>query len=100
VIVGHGVTVRRNEEARTLTHDEVTATVAAGFIGRLVRHAEAAEELLETGRQVAVRKAHRARAAVDLDAHRDHRRLHLFDDVGKADRPLRGVGARGRRERR
>ena len=42
---------------------------------------------------------------VDAHAHRDHRGLHLLDDVGKADRALRGLRLlrqvlrlRGRRE--
>ena len=39
-------------------------------------------------------------AAVDLDADRDHRGLHLLDDVGKADRALRGLGVGGARKER
>jgi hypothetical protein len=73
---------------------------AARLVRHAVGHAEAAEELLDAGRKVAAREAHGARAAVDLDAHRDHRRLHLLDDVGEADRPLGGVGARAGRKGR
>src|SRR5262249_15538528 len=34
------------------------------------------------------------RSLVELDADRDHRGLHLFDDVGKAGGPLRALGKR------
>ena len=37
-------------------------------------------------------EAHHLRPALDLDADRDDGGFHLLDDVGKADRPLRGSG--------
>ena len=60
-------------------------------IGRAVREhfvrlAEAAEEALEAGRELVLKTAHLRAGAIDLDAHRNHRGLHLLDDVGKAGR--------------
>ena len=54
---------------------------------RDVRHAEAAEEFAQARRKFQLPpRAGGLRSAVHLDADRDHRRLHLLDDVGKADR--------------
>ena len=58
---------------------------------RHVGHAEAAEEFAQARRNLVVAEAGGLRSAVDLDAHRDHRRLDLLDDVGKADRRLQLV---------
>ena len=58
---------------------------------RHVGHAEAAEEFAQARRNFVVAEAGGLRAAVDLDADRDHRRFDLLDDVGKADRRLQLV---------
>ena len=67
------------------------------------RHAESTEEPLHrralAERRIAFER-HRCGAGIHLDADRDDGRLHLLDDVGKADRPLRGLGIGGAGERK
>src|SRR6202022_1513068 len=89
VIVGHGITVSRNEEARTLTGHGAPAQAR----GQSIRSGEAAEETLHRRARLARRVIVLAGAIVlagdllvDVDLDRNHRRLHALDDIGKADR--------------
>src|ERR1043166_6029469 len=108
VIVGDRVAVGRDEEARALAHGEggprgPARTAGRGTIAMLlaIRGAEAAEEALHRRarreRRVAL-EAHLARTAVDLDADRNDRGLHLLDNVGEADRPLHALRVSGARK--
>ena len=49
-------------------------------------HAEAAEEFTQTRWKLVVAETVGRRTAIHLDANGDHGRLHLGDDIGKADR--------------
>ncbi len=96
VVVGHGKTVSRDEEAGTLAgHRATTATGAAAHAGgQAIRSAEALEEALHRRTRLERRVVVLVGAVVlgklvgDIDLDRNHRRLHALDDVGKADRPL------------
>ena len=92
VIVGHGITVGRDEEARALTGDGVMPAAARRHaFGAVLTiwHAEATEEFLQARRHVfhvLAAETVGLRSAVDLDANRHHRRFHFLDDIGKARR--------------
>ena len=93
VVVSHRIAVGGNEKAGSLASDDVMAVAfgQAVRIARHVGHAEPAEEIAQARRNVIAAKTGGLRSAVDLDAHRDHRRFDLLDDVGKADRRLQLV---------
>ena len=112
MVVGHRIAVGGDEEAGALAGDGLTrhavaATRAAGAAELLTELlAELPKELVERrarhGRNVflVVALLHRRRLrggrGVEFHAHRNHRRLHLGDDVGKADWMLRGSLSRAR----
>src|SRR5262249_4398799 len=108
MIVGHRVAVSRDEETRALAHGILTplrprslpVAIGPAKARRGVRLTEATEEILERrAAQGIVFIEHQALARIDLDLHRDHRGLYLFNDVSEAYRPLCALCVRiGRRE--
>src|SRR6202022_3589912 len=91
VVVGHGVAVSRNEEARALSGDRTAATRSAAQAGRqAIRSAKPAEEGLHRGarleRGIILRFVLRSHLLVDLDAYRNYGRFHALDDIGEANR--------------
>ena len=100
MVVGHSIAVGRNEEAGALSRDELSPLRSARPIAEeTVGQAEIAKEALErralrNGSPLPV-EAHGPRGFA-LDAHRNDRRLHFVDDVGKPDRPRDLGGLRGR----
>jgi len=85
MVVGYGIAISRDEEARSLACNDFLA------VGR-IRHAEPLEESLE-------RRPRREwqlliagvliRRPLHFHPHGDDGRLHLLDNVGKTDRTLR-----------
>ncbi len=104
MIVGHRITVSRNEEAGTLAQGVLASLLSRSLPLAKTRYvrllAEAPEEILErrTAQRIVVIQRETVAARVHLDLDGDDRRLHLFHDVGEAHRPL-GV-LRMRRGRR
>src|ERR1700726_1688147 len=95
VVVGDGIPVSGNEEAGTLAGHGVAAARSATHPWRqTVWSAEATEEALHRRARlewriiVVAAIVLRRDLLVDIDLHRDHRRLYALDDVGKADRLL------------
>src|SRR6202030_638088 len=90
---GDGKAVSRNEEAGALPGHGATATRSAPHAGwQTIRAAEAAEEALHR-RSRLERRVFAVVAVivlgdllVDIDLHRNHRRFHALNNVGKADR--------------
>ena len=93
--VGHGIAVSRDEEARALPGDELLARALPH-----VRHIAACR----TGGRTAAcrslspnccccipRPADGLIVLLDLHPHRDHRGLHLLDQIGKAGLRLHGT---------
>ena len=111
VIVGHGIAVRRDEEAGAFADDGLIARrlAARRVLAELV--AELIAELLEefVKRRAGLRRnlllvviAHLLRqrrfgGGGNLDAHRDHRRFHFGDEIGKALRMRQRLLHRGSR---
>ena len=94
MVVGDGIAVGGNEEAGTLPHDDAIAAAATAHARRQpVGTAELAEETLHRRtrlerRIIVVVVVALGDFLVEIDLHRNHRRLHALDDVGKADRLL------------
>src|SRR6185437_3461660 len=95
VIVGDGKAVSGNEEAGALPgYRAMSARTTAQARGQAIRTAEAAEETLHRRtrleRRILIVIVLGRYLLVDVDLDRDDRRLHVLDDVGKAD-GLRGL---------
>src|ERR1700729_4264058 len=99
MIVGHSITVRRNEEAGTLAGDHLVVMLHA--VGGA--EAETLRKLVERRRGLiiavllALGNRHVVGIAIDLDADRYHRWFDLGYEIGEARRVLGHLGRLCRR---
>ena len=104
MVVGHRITISRDEESGALTHG-VLAPLRPRSLPVAVRPTEArcvvglteaAEEILErrAAQRIVFVQSKTVATRIHLNFHRNDRGLYLFNDVGEADRPLRVLRVR------
>src|SRR6185295_17914811 len=81
VVVGHGITIGRNEKARTLAHHAPGPAVVTGPLRHAIGTTELAEEALHGRSRSFVIASVANLRLLHRDLDRDHRRLHALHHV-------------------